>query len=263
MFVDSHCHPDLPPLAGREEDMLAAMREARVGHALAVSVNLERLPAILALAERHPHIFASVGVHPEETEVREATVAELVRLAAHPRIVAIGETGLDYYWHKDAPEWQRARFRTHIHAARESALPLIIHCRDALADTLAILREEGARDIGGVYHCFTGDVAYAAEVLDTLDFYISFSGIVTFKNAATLKEVARMVPENRLLIETDSPYLAPVPHRGKPNQPAWVIHVAEELARLRQTSVEAIARASRENFFRLFARATPVAAAKP
>ena len=263
MFVDSHCHPDLPPLAGRQEDMLAAMQEARVGHALAAGVTLERLPAILALAERHPHIFASVGVHPEETEVREATVAELVRLAAHPRIVAIGETGLDYYWHKDAPEWQRARFRTHIHAARESALPLIIHCRDALADTLAILREEGARDIGGVYHCFTGDVAYAEEVLDTLDFYISFSGIVTFKNAAALKEVARMVPENRLLIETDSPYLAPVPHRGKPNQPAWVIHVAEELARLRQTSVEAIARASRENFFRLFARATPVAAAKP
>ncbi|MBR4877933.1 MAG: TatD family hydrolase [Rhodocyclaceae bacterium] len=260
MFVDSHCHPDLPPLAGREEDMLAAMREARVGHALAVSVNLERFPAILALAERQPHIFASVGVHPEETEVREAEVAELVRLAAHPRIVAIGETGLDYYWHKDAPEWQRARFRTHIHAARESHLPLIIHCRDALADTLAILREEGAQDIGGVYHCFTGDVAYAEEVLETLDFYISFSGIVTFKNAAALKEVARMVPENRLLIETDAPYLAPVPHRGKPNQPAWVIHVAEELARLRQTSVETIARASRENFFRLFARATPVAA---
>ena len=199
-------------------------------------------------------------MHPEETEVREAKVDELVRPAAHPRIVAIGETGLDYYWHKDAPEWQRARFRTHIHAARESNLPLIIHCRDAFADTLAILREESAQDIGGVYHCFTGDVAYAEEVLETLDFYISFSGIVTFKNAAALKEVARMVPENRLLIETDAPYLAPVPHRGKPNQPAWVIHVAEELARLRQTSVEAIARASRENFFRLFARATPVAA---
>lgn len=260
MFVDSHCHPDLPPLAGREADMLAAMREARVGHALAVSVNLERFPAILALAERHPHIFASVGVHPEETDVREAEAAELVRLAAHPRIVAIGETGLDYYWHKDAPEWQRNRFRTHIHAARDARLPLIIHCRDAFADTLAILREEGAREIGGVYHCFTGDVAYAEKVLDALDFYISFSGIVSFKNAAALKEVARMVPENRLLIETDAPYLAPVPHRGKPNQPAWVIHVAEELARLRQTSVEAIARASRENFFRLFARATPVAA---
>ena len=260
MFVDSHCHPDLPPLAGREEDMLAAMREARVGHALAVSVNLERFPAILALAERQPHIFASVGVHPEETDVREADVDELVRLAAHPRIVAIGETGLDYYWHKDAPEWQRNRFRTHIHAAREARLPLIIHCRDAFADTLAILREEGAREIGGVFHCFTGDTAYAEKVLEALDFYISFSGIVSFKNAAALKEVARMVPENRLLIETDAPYLAPVPHRGKPNQPAWVIHVAEELARLRQTSVEAIARASRENFFRLFARATPVAA---
>lgn len=260
MFVDSHCHPDLPPLAGREEDMLAAMRDARVGHALAVSVNLERFPAILALAERQPHIFASVGVHPEETDVREADVDELVRLAAHPRVVAIGETGLDYYWHKDAPEWQRNRFRTHIHAARDARLPLIIHCRDAFADTLAILREEGAREIGGVYHCFTGDVAYVEKVLDALDFYISFSGIVSFKNAAALKEVARIVPENRLLIETDSPYLAPVPHRGKPNQPAWVIHVAEELARLRQTSVEAIARASRENFFRLFARATPVAA---
>lgn len=260
MYVDSHCHPDLAPLDACEDALLDAMRANRVTHGLAVSVNRTRLPHVLAFAERHPHFHASVGIHPEETGDAEPTAEELVQLAQHPKVVAIGETGLDYYWHKDAPEWQRQRFRTHIRAARQARLPLIIHTRDAMADTLAILREEGAREVGGVLHCFTGTADEARQALDLLDFHISFSGIVTFKNAAAIKEAARIVPDHRLLIETDSPYLAPVPHRGKPNQPAWVIHVAEELARLRNTTPEEIARITTQNFFRLFARATPAAA---
>ncbi|HRP96163.1 MAG TPA: TatD family hydrolase [Rhodocyclaceae bacterium] len=254
MFVDSHCHLDFPDLAEREEAVVATMAANRVGHALCVNVKLEDFPRVLALAERHDGFFASVGVHPDNAEVEEPDEARLVALAAHDKVVAIGETGLDYYWHKDAPQWQRDRFRTHIRAARRCGKPLIVHTRAAAADTLRLMREEGAGESGGVMHCFTETREVAAAALD-LGFYISFSGIVTFRNAKDLKAVAQFVPLDRLLIETDAPYLAPVPHRGKTNEPAWVVHVAEEIARLRNQPLEAIEAATTENFFRLFRHA--------
>ena len=232
------------------------MQQRRVTHALCISVNLETWPAVLALAQAHGNLWASVGKHPDQTEGREPDVAELVRLSGHPRVVAIGETGLDYYWLKDAPQWQRERFRNHIRAAREAGLPLIVHTRDAAADTIRLMREEGAGQAGGVMHCFTESREVAELALD-LGFYISFSGIVTFKNAVALKEVAKAVPLDRLLIETDAPYLAPAPYRGKTNEPGYVTHVAEEIARLRQVPLESIAATTTENFFRLFAKAVP------
>ena len=253
MFVDSHCHLDFPELTSRLPEVLAAMQANRVTHALCVSVSLATLPRVLQLAESHDNLYASVGVHPDHKDDPQPATAELTALAAHPRVVAIGETGLDYYWHKDDPEWQRERFRAHIRAARESGLPLIIHTRDAAADTLAILREEDAGAVGGVMHCFT-ESREVAEAAMELGFFISFSGIVTFKNAKALKEVARAVPLERMLIETDAPYLAPVPHRGKLNEPAFVRHVAEEVARLKGVDVEAVAEATSRNFFRLFKR---------
>lgn len=254
MFVDSHCHLDFPDLAAREDEIVAAMRDKNVNNALCISVTLENFPRVLAVAERHDGFFATVGVHPDNEGVEEPDVARLVTLAAHPKVVGIGETGLDYYWHKDEPEWQRERFRTHIRAARECGKPLIIHTRSAAADTLRLMREEEARECGGVMHCFTESREVAEAALD-LGFYISFSGIVTFRNAADLKEVAKFVPLDRMLIETDSPYLAPMPHRGKKNEPAWVVHVAEEIARLRNEPVGSIAAITRENFFRLFRHA--------
>lgn len=254
MFVDSHCHLDFPDLASREDEALAAMVANRVGHALCVCVKLEDFPRVLALAERHPQLSASVGVHPDGDDVAEPDETRLVTLADHPKVVAIGETGLDYYWQKDAPEWQRERFRTHIRAARACGRPLIIHTRSAADDTLRLMREELAREAGGVMHCFTESCEVAGAALD-LGFYISFSGIVTFKNATGLKAVAQYVPLDRLLIETDSPYLAPVPHRGKINEPAHVVHVAEEIARLRGEPLERIETATTENFFRLFRHA--------
>ena len=255
MLVDSHCHLDLPGLAENLPDVLALMHTNGVTHALCIGVTLEDFPRILQLAETQPTIWASVGVHPETTDVREPTVETLVDLARHPRVVAIGETGLDYYWHKDAPEWQRERFRTHIRAARQAGKPLVIHNREATADVLRILAEEGAAEIGGVFHCFTEDWAAAEQAL-ALGFYLSFSGIVTFKNALQIKDVARRVPLDRLLVETDAPYLAPVPFRGKMNQPGYVRYVAEEIARLRECTVDDIAAASTANFFRLFSSAT-------
>jgi len=254
MFVDSHCHLDFPDLAEREDEIVAAMRDNAVNNALCISVTLEDFPRVLAVAGRHDGFFATVGVHPDNKDVEEPDVARLLELAAHPKVVGIGETGLDYYWHKDEPEWQRERFRTHIRAARSCGKPLISHTRDAGADTLRLLREEHAEECGGVIHCFTETREFAEGALD-LGFYISFSGIVTFRNAADLKEVAKVVPLDRMLIETDSPYLAPTPHRGKKNEPAWVVHVAEEIARLRDEPVERIASATRENFFRLFSHA--------
>ncbi|WP_018992354.1 TatD family hydrolase [Aromatoleum toluclasticum] len=254
MFVDSHCHLDFPDLAGREDAILAAMAEHRVGHALCVCVKVEDFPRVLALAERHAHLWASVGVHPDNAGVEEPDLARLLALADHARVVAIGETGLDYYWQKDAPEWQRERFRTHIRAARKCGKPLIIHTRSAADDTLRLMREEAAGEAGGVMHCFTESREVAEAALD-LGFYISFSGIVTFKNATELKAVAQYVPLDRLLIETDAPYLAPVPHRGRTNEPAWVVHVAEEIARLRNEPLERIEIATTENFFRLFRHA--------
>jgi TatD DNase family protein len=227
------------------------MRKNQVTHALCVSITLEDFPQVRQLAERYPHIYASVGVHPNYPDVPEVTERGLIELADHPKVVAIGETGLDYYRIQGESEWQRERFRTHIRAARACGKPLIIHMRDAGPDTLRILREEGARATGGVMHCFTGTWDEAQAAME-LGFWISFSGIVTFKNSLALKEVARLVPLERMLIETDSPYLAPVPYRGKTNEPGLVKHVAEEIARLRGISLEQVAAATTRNFFELF-----------
>ena len=251
MLVDSHCHLNFPELAGNLDRILARMDVNQVTHALCVSVTLEDFPAVLNLAERYPNIYASVGIHPDSQGVREADADELAGLATHPRIIAIGETGLDYYRLKENLEWQRERFRRHIHAARSCGKPLIIHTREAAADTIRIMREEGADQVGGVMHCFTESWETAAAALG-LGFYISFSGIVTFKNAKALKDVARKVPMDRMLVETDCPYLAPVPYRGKLNEPAYVKYVAEEIARLREVPCTEVARATSNNFFRLF-----------
>ena len=254
MFVDSHCHLNFPELAQNLDQYLALMEENQVTHALCVGVDLENLPQVLALAEEHENLFASVGVHPSHEDGEEPTIEKLVELAQWDKVVAIGETGLDYYWHKDRPQLQRERFRKHIRAAKEVGLPLIVHTREAAEDTLQVLREEGAETVGGVMHCFVESWEIAKQALD-LGFYISFSGVVTFKSATALQEVARKVPLDRLLIETDAPYLAPVPFRGKLNHPALVRHVAEHLADVRGMPLAEIARASRENFFRLFSRA--------
>jgi len=251
VFVDSHCHLNFPELAADLPAVLEAMAANRVTHALCISVTLPELPAVLQLAADHANLYATVGVHPDTEDGAEPSVAELVALAARPKVVAIGETGLDYYRLTGDLTWQRERFRNHIHAARETGKPLVIHTRSAADDTLAIMREERAGDAGGVMHCFTETWEVAAAAIE-LGFHISFSGIVTFKNAAALKEVARRVPLERMLIETDSPYLAPVPFRGKTNQPAYVRYVAEEIARLRDVAVDEIAAATSANFFRLF-----------
>ncbi len=250
-FIDSHCHINFPELAANMSDVLAQMRQNEVVSALCVSVNLADFPQVLALAEQYPHIFASVGVHPDYEGVEEPDVARLVGLAQHPKVIAIGETGLDYFRLKGDLEWQRARFRNHIRAARASSKPLIIHTREAAADTLRIMAEENAAEASGVMHCFT-ETWEVAEAALAMGFYISFSGIVTFKNAKQLKEVARRVPLERMLIETDAPYLAPVPYRGKLNQPAYVKHVAEEIALLRGIGVDEVGRRTTENFERLF-----------
>jgi TatD DNase family protein len=251
MFVDSHCHIDFPELATQLPAVLDAMAKERVTHALCIGVNLPDLPGVLQIAGQHSNIYASVGVHPDYEDTTEPSVEGLCALARQPKVVAIGETGLDYYRLSGDLEWQRARFRTHIRAARTCGKPLVIHTRSAAADTLAIMREERAGDVGGVMHCFTEtwDVAQAALALG---FHISFSGIVTFKNAKDLKDVAQRVPLERMLIETDSPYLAPVPFRGKLNQPAYVRYVADEIARLRGLRVDEVARATSSNFFDLF-----------
>jgi len=251
MLVDSHCHLNFPELAGRIDEALALMRDNRVTHALCVSVTLQEFPQVRALAERFPHIYASVGVHPDYPDVPVVTEEELVSLADHPKIVAIGETGLDYFRIKDDSEWQRERFRTHIRAAHRSRKPLIVHTREAAADTLRIMREERAGEVGGVMHCFTESWEVAQGAMD-LGFYISFSGIVTFKNAVGLKDVARRIPLERMLIETDAPYLAPVPFRGKTNEPGLVKYVAEEIARLRDIPLDQVATATTSNFFKLF-----------
>jgi TatD DNase family protein len=251
MLVDSHCHLDFPDLAGRVDEALALMRENGVTHALCVSVTLQEFPQVRALAERYPNLYASVGVHPDYSDVPVVKEAELVALAEHPKVVAVGETGLDHYRIKGGAEWQRDRFRTHIRAARRCGKPLIIHMRDAAEDTLRIMREEGASEVGGVMHCFTGSWEVAQAAIE-LGFWISFSGIVTFKNAAALREVARQVPLDRMLVETDSPFLAPVPYRGKTNEPGLVKYVAEEIARLHEVSLEEVAVATSANFFNLF-----------
>ncbi|MHB0925977.1 MAG: TatD family hydrolase [Gallionellaceae bacterium] len=250
-FVDSHCHLNFPELAENMADVLAQMQHNDVAAALCVSVNLAEFPQVLALAEQHPNIYASVGVHPDYEDVEEPSVARLVELARHPRVIAIGETGLDYFRLKGDLEWQRTRFRNHIRAARECGKPLIIHTREAAADTLRIMAEENAAGAGGVMHCFTETWDVAEAALE-MGFYISFSGIITFKSAKQIKEVAQRVPLERILIETDAPYLAPVPYRGRLNQPAYVKHIAEEIALLRGIDVSEVGRRTTENFMRLF-----------
>ena len=251
MFIDSHCHLDFPELAQHLPQLMDNMTANQVTHALCVAVDLPDFPRVLALAEQHDNLFASVGVHPDYQDTPEPSVAQLVALADHPRVVAIGETGLDYFRLKGDLEWQRTRFRTHIRAAKEASKPLIIHTREAAEDTLRIMREEGAQSVGGVMHCFTENLEVAEQAME-LGFYISFSGIVTFKKAQTIKEVAQHIPLERILIETDSPYLAPVPFRGKQNEPSFVKHVAEEIARLRQDTTENIGQTTSRNFFNLF-----------
>ena len=255
MFIDSHCHLAFPELASRVEEVREAMAVAQVDGAMCISTTLEEFPAVHALALQHPELWATAGVHPDSEGVQEPTVDDLLRRAALPRVLAIGETGLDYYrlGARSVADmaWQRDRFRVHIRAAVAADLPLVVHTRSASEDTLRLLREEGAERVGGVFHCFTETLEVARAALD-LGFHISFSGILTFRNAADLREVAAFVPLDRCLIETDSPYLAPVPFRGKVNQPAWVAHVGVELARIKSLSVEDIGRATSENFARLF-----------
>ncbi|SFM47717.1 TatD family hydrolase [Nitrosomonas communis] len=251
MFVDSHCHLDFPDLANNLDEILGNMQQNNVTHALCVSVNLENFPRVRALAESHDNLFASVGVHPDYENLIEPDAPQLANLANHPKVVAIGETGLDYFRLKGDLEWQRERFRQHIQAAKQCSKPLIIHTRAAAADTLRIMAEEGADSIGGVMHCFTESWEVAQQAIE-MNFYISFSGIITFKNATLVKDVARKIPLDRILIETDSPYLAPVPYRGKTNQPAFVRYIAEEIAKLREVSLTEIAAITTNNFFSLF-----------
>ncbi|HSH96686.1 MAG: TatD family hydrolase [Methylophilaceae bacterium] len=257
MLVDSHCHINFPELANNMDALRLSMTENSVDYALCVSVTLQDFPQVLNVAESYPNFFASVGVHPDYEDMPLVTVDELVHLAQHPKVIAIGETGLDYFRLTGDLEWQRERFRTHIRAAIQAQKPLIIHTRSAAEDTLRIMQEEQVQQIGGVMHCFTESLDVAMRAID-LGFYISFSGIVTFKNALALKEVARHVPLDRMLVETDSPYLAPMPFRGKMNQPAYVKYVAEEIAKLRDIPFEDVAKATSDNFFQLFKAAKPL-----
>jgi len=253
MYVDSHCHLSFPELRERLPEIRAAMAAAQVDRALCICTTLEEFDDVHALATGFDNFWCSAGVHPDNEDVREPSVDDLIALAARPRVVAIGETGLDYYRLNGRSvadmEWQRERFRTHIRAARATSLPLVVHTRSASDDTVAILREEGAE--AGVFHCFTETDAVARAALD-LGFYISFSGILTFKTAQALRDVASFVPMDRCLIETDSPYLAPVPYRGKTNSPAYVPFVAQQIAQLKGIPVEAVAQATTANFERLF-----------
>ena len=251
MFIDSHCHLDFPELAADLDGILARMREQQVTHALCVAVTLEDFPRVLDVARSHPNLYASVGVHPDYQDTREPHVDDLVMLAGDPKVVAIGETGLDYFRLQGDLEWQRDRLRIHIRAARRTAKPLIVHTRASAEDTVRVLKEEGADAVGGVMHCFTESWETARAAID-LGFMISFSGIVSFKSAAALRDVARRVPIESLLIETDSPYLAPVPYRGKTNEPAHVRWVAQAVADARGEPVEHIGERTTDNFFRLF-----------
>ena len=254
MLVDSHCHLDCIDLSEFNNDfdqLVSRSQNAGVEHMLCVSINLKQYPDMLEKVRPYPNISVSAGMHPMADESDDFTADYLTELASDEKVVAIGETGLDYYYHKDNPEWQRERFRAHVQVANQVNKPVIIHTRDASEDTLTILRDEKAEQCGGVIHCFTETQNFAEQAME-LGFMISISGIVTFRNADALREVAKTIPDDKLLIETDSPYLAPIPHRGKQNQPAYVQHVAETLAEIRNTSVEHIAEISRDNFYRLF-----------
>ncbi|GAB4393027.1 MAG: TatD family hydrolase [Gammaproteobacteria bacterium] len=256
LIVDSHCHLDrldLTPYEGSLAAALAAANEHAVNYFLCVCIDMENFSQVQSIAQQFDNVFASVGLHPNEQDVYEPSIDELVACTQHPKVVAIGETGLDYFRTEDSTDWQQERFRRHIRAAREAQLPLIIHTRDANADTLRILREERAHEVGGVFHCFTGSWEMAQQGID-LGFMISFSGIITFKNARELQSVVQQVPLDKMLIETDAPYLAPVPYRGKSNEPAYVRFVAQQVADLRAISYEQVAQQTTTNFFNLFTK---------
>jgi len=256
MLIDSHCHldrVDLKPYGGDFNRFVGETQASGIDHMLCVSITLEKWVGMMALLEGHGNISASVGVHPNEQHYQEPTEDDLIERAAHPKIVAIGETGLDYFRSEGDLAWQHERFRTHIRAAKAIRKPLVIHTREAKEDTLRILREEGAAEVGGVLHCFTEDWETARQALD-LNFYISFSGIVTFRNAEQIQDAARKVPADRYLVETDSPYLAPIPHRGKPNYPHHVRHVAQFVADLREIPIATVAEQTSRNYWALFGK---------
>ena len=248
-LIDSHCHLNFEGLSNRLPEVFANMEEQSVKQALAISVSKQSFAEVFDIAQANEQVYCTIGVHPDSQEAEEFTVAEMVEAAKHPKVVGIGETGLDYYWCKGDLAWQHRRFAEHIQAANESGLPVIVHTRDAAADTLAILKEGQIN--AGVIHCFTEDTAFAKAALD-LGLYISFSGIVTFKNAPQIQEAAKYVPADRMLVETDSPFLAPVPKRGKPNEPSYVRYTAEFVAKLRGEPVETLAAYTSDNFYRLF-----------
>jgi TatD DNase family protein len=251
VFTDSHCHLDFPGLVENLPLLLDRMKEAQVSRALCISVQLETFPDVLRLAENNEQLWATAGVHPDYEDIQEPTVETLLALADHPKVIGIGETGLDYFRLTGDLEWQRNRFRTHLRASKLCGKPVIVHTRNAGNDTLRILKEEGVQESGGIIHCFTESLDFAKQALD-LGMYLSFSGIVTFKNAADLREVAKYAPLDRILIETDSPYLAPVPHRGKTNEPSFVPHVAKAIATEKQLTLEEVGIQTTHNFNTLF-----------
>lgn len=254
MLVDSHCHLDRLDLTHHENSLdkaLDAAKQQGVSYFLCVCIDMENYQNVIGIADRYENVSASVGLHPTEIVEHEPTLEELIARGQHPKIIAVGETGLDYYRENTEQALQQERFRCHIRAAKALNKPLIVHSRSAREDTIRILQEENANEIGGVLHCFTEDWNMAEKAI-ALNFYISFSGIITFQNATSLKEVAKQVPIEKILIETDSPYLAPVPYRGKPNEPAYVRYVAEEIARLKNISFEEVAKKTTENFYKLF-----------
>lgn len=258
MLIDSHCHLDridLTPYHNDFANFMAAVSECKIEHLLTIAIDLESYPSMLALVADYPQISVTVGVHPNEQDGEDPSVDDLIALGENSKVIGIGETGLDYFRTEADTIWQQQRFRNHINAAKALKKPLIVHTRAAKIDTLRILQEENAAEIGGIIHCFTEDWAFAKAALD-LNFNISFSGIVTFNNATEIKEVAKKVPTDRFLIETDSPYLAPVPHRGKSNYPTYVRHVAEQIATLRGTTFDDIANLSTRNFRNLFNQRT-------
>ena len=253
MYIDSHCHINFPELNEKIDQVLDNMKNHNISHALCVSVTLDKIDEILSLANKYSNIYASVGVHPDYENIDEPDIDTLYRYSKEKRVVAIGETGLDYFRLKGDLAWQRERFRIHIRAAIKSKLPLIIHTRSAREDTIKIMREEGAHSVTGVMHCFTESYEMAKQAID-LGFYISFSGIITFKNAESLRETVKKLPIENILIETDSPYLAPVPNRGKLNEPSNVRFVAEKIAELKGISTEEVAEITTNNFFKLFTK---------
>ena len=253
MYIDSHCHINFPELNQKIDEVLLNMENNSITHALCVSVTLDKINEILDLTKRYSNIYASVGVHPDYEDIQEPDIDSLFKHSKNKKVVAIGETGLDYFRLKGDLSWQRDRFRTHIRAAIKSKLPLIIHTRNAQDDTISIMKEEGANSATGVMHCSTESYEMAKQAID-LGFYISFSGIITFKNAETLRETVKKIPIENILIETDSPYLAPVPNRGKLNEPANVRYVAEKIAELKGIPIEKVAETTTNNFFTLFTK---------